>query len=158
MNYDEAFVRLLGHEGDFVDHPSDPGGATRWGITERVARANGYDGPMRQLPVEIAKRIAKKDYWDAVRADELPAAIRYSMFDAAYNSGTRQAILWLQRACGADADGVLGSKTLLAAKTQNPDVLRQKMLAQRLRFMTNLKNWDAFGRGWARRVCDLLEV
>ena len=37
MNFDKAFDRLLGHEGGFVDHPRDPGGATRWGITQRVA-------------------------------------------------------------------------------------------------------------------------
>lgn len=158
MDFDTAFQRLLGHEGDFVDHPADPGGATRWGITERVARTAGYRGDMRQFPVEIAKQIAKHEYWDAVRADDLPAGVRYQMFDAAYNSGVRQAVIWLQRACGADADGVIGPKTLLAVKTQNVDVLRQRMLSQRLRFLTNLKNWDSFGKGWARRIADLLEV
>lgn len=158
MDFDTAFQRLLGHEGDFVDHPADPGGATRWGITERVARTAGYRGDMRQFPVEIAKQIAKHEYWDAVRADELPAGVRYQMFDAAYNSGVRQAVIWLQRAAGTDADGVIGPKTLLAVKTQNVDVLRQRMLSQRLRFLTNLKNWEAFGKGWARRIADLLEV
>lgn len=158
MDFDTAFQRLLGHEGDFVDHPADPGGATRWGITERVARTAGYRGDMRQFPVEIAKQIAKHEYWDAVRADELPSGVRYQMFDAAYNSGVRQAVIWLQRAAGTDADGVIGPKTLLAVKTQNVDVLRQRMLSQRLRFLTNLKNWEAFGKGWARRIADLMEV
>ena len=57
MTFDEAFHKLLGHEGGFVDHPSDPGGATRWGVTERVARQWGYAGSMRELPVETAKAI-----------------------------------------------------------------------------------------------------
>lgn len=158
MNFDTAFPRLLGHEGEYSNHPADPGGATRWGITERVARAAGYRGDMREFPVEIAKQIARHEYWDAVRADELPAGVRYQMFDAAYNSGVRQAVIWLQRAAGADADGVIGPATLLAVKTQNPDVLRQRLLSQRLRFLTNLKNWDSFGKGWARRIADLMEV
>lgn len=79
MNFDKAFDRLLGHEGGFVDHPRDPGGATRWGITQRVARAYGYAGDMRSFPVTDAKRIARTDYWDAVRADEMPDAVRFDL-------------------------------------------------------------------------------
>ena len=79
VNFEEAFERLLGHEGDFVDHADDPGGATRWGITERTARAHGYTGPMRDLPVCVARGIAKIAYWDAVKAEQLPAAVRYAV-------------------------------------------------------------------------------
>ena len=56
MNFEHAFERLIGHEGGFVDHPSDPGGATRYGITERVARANGYTGSMREFPLAHCPR------------------------------------------------------------------------------------------------------
>ena len=54
MNFERAFEKLLGHEGGFVDHPKDPGGATRYGITQRVARANGYVGDMRNFPLSEA--------------------------------------------------------------------------------------------------------
>ncbi len=157
VDFIDAFNKLLGHEGGFVDHPSDPGGATRWGITERVARAAGYRGDMRDLPVGLAERIAKAEYWDAVRADDLPAEIRYVMFDAAYNSGVKQAVLWLQRALGVADDGIIGPKTLAAARAADGATLRQRILAQRLRFFTGLSNWPAFGKGWARRIADLME-
>lgn len=156
MNFDAAFHRLLGHEGGFVDHPSDPGGATNWGVTERVARANGYQGDMRQLPVEFAKGIYKRMYWDAVRADDLPDRLRYSVFDAAVNSGPRQAIIWLQRAIGADGDGKIGPQTITMARAAAPDFAIRRMLSARLKFMTDLKTWGVFGKGWARRICDLL--
>lgn len=156
MTFDEAFHQLLGHEGSFVDHPADPGGATMWGITERVARANGYTGPMRALPVDLAKRIYRASYWDAVRADELPAVVRYSVFDAAVNSGVSQSVKWLQRALGVSDDGAMGPKTLAAAKAADGYALKSKMLGARLQFMADLPTWPSFGRGWARRVASLL--
>ena len=156
MDFDQAFDILLRHEGGFSDHPSDPGGKTRFGITEAVAREVGYRGDMRDLPVGLAKRIYKERYWDAVRADALPEAVRYAVFDAAVNSGPRQAILWLQRAVGVKADGIIGPKTLAAVRTADPEQVLRRMLSARLRFMTDLPTWPSFGRGWARRIADLM--
>lgn len=156
MKFDEAFHALLGHEGGYVDHPNDPGGATRWGVTERVARANGYTGHMRDLPAEFAKRIYRRQYWDACRADELPSALRYAVFDAAVNSGVEQAAKWLQRAVGAADDGKIGPRTIAAAHSANPDKAARRMLGERLKFMTDLKTWPSFGKGWARRIASLM--
>lgn len=152
MNFEQAFERLLGHEGGFVDHPEDPGGATRWGITQRIARKHGYTGNMRNFPVEEARRIARAEYWDKVRADDVPDALRFDLFDGAYNSGPPQAIKWLQRAAGADDDGIIGPKTLTAVRAANPHLLAKRYNGHRLQFMTDLKTWPTFGRGWARRI------
>ncbi len=156
MDFDTAFHRLLGHEGGYVDHPSDPGGATCWGVTERVARESGYLGPMRDLPVSIAKQIYRAKYWDPVRAEDLPAGVRYPLFDAAVNSGTGQAVRWLQRALGVADDGRLGPITIAAAHAADVQVVAKQMLGARLRFMTDLSTWPTFGKGWARRISDLL--
>lgn len=158
MTFDQAFDELLKHEGGFVNHKDDPGGATRYGITEAVARQVGYRGDMRELPRDLAKRIYKDLYWDPVRAEELPEAVRYAVFDAAVNSGPRQAIRWLQRAVGANPDGIIGPQTLGLVRDSNPEKLLRLFLAQRLTFMSGLSNWPAFGRGWARRIAALLEV
>lgn len=158
MNFDQAFEALLKHEGGFSDHTDDPGGKTRYGITEAVAREVGYRGNMEDLPLDLAKRIYRDRYWDAVHADRLPAGVRYLVFDAAVNSGVGQSARWLQRALGVADDGVIGPKTIAAAAAVNEQVLARRMLAQRLRFMTDLKNWQAFSRGWSRRIADLLEA
>jgi lysozyme family protein len=157
MNFDAAFDLLLKHEGGFSDHAADPGGKTRYGITEAVAREVGYRGDMRELPLELAKRVYKDKYWDAVKAEQLPPAVRYVVFDAAVNSGPSQSSKWLQRALGVTDDGVIGPKTLTAANAANPDSLRMRLLGQRLRFMAGLANWPAFSRGWAIRIASLME-
>lgn len=156
MQFEEAFARLIAHEGGFVDHPADPGGATRWGVTERVARAHGYRGSMRDFPISEARRIYRALYWDAVKADQLPAAVRFHVFDAAVNSGVSQAAKWLQRAVGVKDDGVIGPATIAAANRFTGSALAARFSGARLQFMADLPTWATFGRGWARRIADNL--
>lgn len=154
MNLDEALARLLKSEGGFSDHLSDPGGATNHGITEKVARQNGYTGHMRDLPLSIATTIYRKQYWSMIKAEQLPDALRFHVFDAAVNSGNVQAIKWLQRCAGVKEDGIIGPVTIKAAANVSP----VQYSVERLRFMTGLHTWGQFGKGWARRICDNLEL
>lgn len=151
MNFDAAFDRLLGHEGGYSNHPSDPGGETMWGVTKRVAQANGYSGPMRGLPRDTAKQIYRRFYWEAVKADQLPEEVRFDVFDGAVNSGVSQSAKWLQRAAGVDDDGIIGPKTIAAAAAVGP-AIAGKYNGHRLRFMADLGTFKDFGRGWARRI------
>jgi lysozyme family protein len=80
------------------------------------------------------------------------------VFDAAVNSGVLQAIRWLQRAARVEADGILGPQSLRAISLTDGHLLCRRMLGQRLKFMTDLKTWDAFGKGWARRIASLMDV
>lgn len=155
MNFDQAFERLLGHEGDYSNDPKDPGGETMWGVTIAVARANGYAGPMRDLPQDVAKAIYRKNYWTPIRADELPDSVRFDVFDAAVNSGVSQSAKWLQRAVGANPDGVIGAVTVGAARAAGP-MIAAHFNGYRLQFYTDLDTWPKFGKGWARRVASNL--
>jgi lysozyme family protein len=157
VTFDEAFDILIGHEGGYANDSRDPGGETMWGVTARVARADGYTDDMRALPRDRAKAIYRAKYWDAVRADELPAGVRFAVFDAAVNSGVGQAVRWLQRSVGVGEDGAIGPMTLAAS--QRADGLRLAVVftAERLDFMTSLPTWGAFGRGWARRIASNLK-
>ena len=146
------FDRLMKHEGGYVDHPNDPGGETMWGVTKRVARAHGYAGNMRNLPKATAERIAEKSYWQAINGDELPRAVAWQVVDAAYNHGNRQAVKFLQRAVGASADGLIGQRTLAAVGAMNENDILLLFNAERLEFFTNLRIWQTFGKGWARRI------
>jgi lysozyme family protein len=157
MEFDAAFGRLLGYEGGYVDDPADPGGATRYGVTQAVARAHGYTGAMQDYPLEDAKAVYRESYWDACHCDDLPPEVRYGVFDAAVNSGTHAAVAWLQRAAGVSADGVLGPVTLAAVRA-SPAAVAAALCGVRLSFMTTLPAFDHFGRGWTRRVAGILQL
>ena len=159
MNFDTAFDLLISHEGGFAHRPfsDDPGGATMYGVTEKVARANGYTGQMQDLTLDFAKSVYRKQYWDACQCDAMPDALRYPLFDAAVNSGPGQAIKWLQSAIGVKADGVIGPMTRQAANMSSPQIVRQQMIGKRLAFMTRLPNWSANAKGWSRRIASILE-
>lgn len=160
MNFDQAFDLLITHEGGFSNRPlsDDPGGATMYGVTEAVARSNGYMGEMKDLTLEFAKSVYRKSYWDKCRCDELPDNLRYAVFDAAVNSGPGQTIKWLQSTIGVKVDGAIGPMTIASVNAANPIVVEKQMLGKRLRFMTELKNWTANSRGWSRRIASLLEM
>lgn len=151
MTFDEAFDRLIGHEGGYVNHPNDPGGETNWGISKRSYPTLD----IARLTREQAKTIYKRDFWDVI-GDAHPA-IKFQVFDFAVNSGIQTAIRKLQAALGVADDGVFGpvSKKALADADLN-DVL-MRFVAQRIRFWASLTTWPTFGKGWALRAASQLE-
>ena len=130
MLKEKVINEIIRIEGGYVNDPSDSGGETNYGITVAVARANGYDGPMRDLPREVAFQIYADRYWDAVRADdiaELSEAVAEEVVDTCVNMGSGRAGTFLQRALNvlnnrgqlyADlvVDGAIGNKTIAALR------------------------------------------
>jgi lysozyme family protein len=155
-SYDAALARLLAHEGGYANHPSDPGGPTKFGITlavyRRYAKPDATAADVKAMRVEEAKAIYRRRYWRALRCDELPAGVDYAVFDYGVNSGTGRAAKVLQRVCGVKDDGALGPLTMAAVARQESKALIRAVCDERLRFLRSLKTWRVFGRGWSRRV------
>jgi lysozyme family protein len=150
MTFDEAWLQLVGNEGGYSNNPDDPGGETMWGITRRVAIANGYTGPMRQLPIDVARSIAKRLYWDPLHCDQYDPRIAFQLLDANYNGG--HAVLWMQQAAGVPADGILGPRTIAAVRAAEPHQFIMRFIAHRLAYLTVTKPWPKFSGGWANRI------
>lgn len=170
-SYRPGLQLVLAHEGGYVNHPADPGGATNKGVTQRV-----YDNYRRRkgLPIRSVRFIENHEveeiyrggYWDEVKGDDLPAGLDYAVFDYAVNSGASKAVKDLQRTLNANAnyfgvsgqlkvDGAVGDATILAACTAaNADEVEliQKYCNRRMGFLKSLKTFKTFGRGWTRRV------
>ena len=131
IDVDGLIDALIEREGGYVANPADKGGPTCFGITEAVARANGYRGAMRELPREEAAAIYKRLYWLRPRLNEVAArsgAIAEELFDTGVNMGPAVAVTFLQRALtalnrnGKDypdlvPDGRIGARTLAALDT-----------------------------------------
>lgn len=158
LNFDDAFSRLMDSEGGYVnrDADADPGGETRYGITLKVARAWGYLGPMKDLPLETARQIARSNYWKPYYCDQLPPALAFHVFDTAYHGGSP--IRWLQEAVGATPDGIAGSKTIAAVRAANPAAVVMAFNRKRLTYLMGLKNWPQNAKGWTARIVRNMEV
>ncbi|AUT34921.1 hypothetical protein BFR69_14090 [Acinetobacter pittii] len=101
MNIDQYLEKVISREGGYVNHPSDHGHATKFGITEAVARSNGYQGNMQDLPLSVAKSIYQQKYWLEPQFDQIDTispAIAEELLDTAINCGVNFAKPLLQRA------------------------------------------------------------
>lgn len=148
MTFDDAFDRLMGHEGGYTSGKGDPGGETKWGISKRSYPTVN----IKALSRDGAKAIYRRDFWNRIKADQLPDGVAFQLFDFAVNSGIETAVRYLQRAVGVADDGIWGpiSQAALASRTEADVIMR--LNAERLDFMTRLSVWPTFSRGWARRI------
>ena len=163
MEFQEAYDLTLTWEGGGRLHTvaGDPGGTTRFGLSQRAYPH--LDMPSLTLPK--ARFYAKRDYWDVVRADELPPELRWQVFDTAFNQGTGTASRILQKAVNLcrqahgridflQEDGVIGPKTLEAVDEQRPERLRLVFKAYRVEhyLVVAETRLPMFIHGWLRRA------
>lgn len=156
-NYSAALKRVLAHEGGYSDHPSDPGGKTMRGVTQRVYDAyRSRNGRQKQSVAKIEEAelqaIYREQYADKVRFNDLPAGVDYVVFDGAVNSGVAQSVKWLQRAVGVKDDGIMGAVTLDAVKGRDARTVINDVCNRRMTMLKSLKTWKTFGKGWTSRV------
>lgn len=138
QTYDTFYQRVLKDEGTgYEDVAGDNGGPTCCGITIiDVARFSGlklkfdkqghfirgagdWDKALaltKAINPSTAAPIYKKFYWDACRADDLPAGPDYMTVDFAVNSGVGRSVPTLGRLVGV-AGSIVSDKMLAAVKT-----------------------------------------
>ncbi len=126
LDVDALIGNIISLEGDFSNHPADRGGPTRWGITEAVARANGYSGDMRHFPRQAAVTIYKRNYWQRPAYDQvarLAPRVAAELFDTGINMGTGTASGFLQRALNALNRGERDYRDILVDQKIGPQTL-----------------------------------
>ena len=155
-NWQKCLETILHHEGGYVNHPKDPGGETNLGVTKRVYEEWVGTKDMKELTVEDVSPIYKKNYWDRVKGDHLPAGLDLCVFDFGVNAGTGRAAKYLQKMIGTTPDGGIGPMTLAKLKeyVDAKGIEHTVKLYQmgRQKYYESLSTFSTFGRGWTRRV------
>lgn len=159
-NFPQALRWVLQHEGFFVNHPKDPGGATNRGITQRTYdafRRSRSETPRDVRAIEEAevRQIYREQYADAVWFDRLPSGLDYALFDFAVNSGPARAVKALQNIVGVRTDGIMGNRTLAAVKAHDSGQVITLLCDARQRFVRSLRTYKTFGKGWERRIAEV---
>jgi len=158
-DFDTALSFTLSVEGGWVNHPDDPGGATKWGITHRT-----YDRWRRQnhLPMQTVRLMPWDEmesiyfsyYWAEGSCELMPStAIKMAHFDACVNHGTRRAAILLQKSVNAKPDGIIGPKTIAATAMGD---FGDNLLWERVQFYLRISaSPPIFLKGWMRRLVKL---
>ena len=154
--FNEIIEVVLEHEGGYVNDPKDLGGETKYGITKRFYP----DVDIKNLTIEQAKEIYKKDYWDRNRVESLPQNLWHIYFDMCVNMGKRTAVKVLQRAAvnrgkNIDVDGGLGPATIGALKGVELDRVRAFRVKYYVDLITARPEQEKFFLGWFRRATEV---
>lgn len=158
--FDACLAFTLKFEGGYVDHPSDPGGATNRGVTratlskwrgEAVTKAQ-----VKALSRAEAAQIYRRFFWEPAGGDHLPPGVDMVVFDWGVHSGPRRAVRALQKVLAITADGLPGPALARALRYADATQVILSLCRERRKFLARLKGFAVFGRGWGRRV-DALE-
>lgn len=157
-------LRIVGHEGEFSENKLDPGNwtggvigqgslkGTKFGIS-----AKSYaDLDIAGLTLSDAVAIYQRDFVRPLKLGRYRDGVAYQLLDFAVNAGPDRAIRRLQRAVGVKSDGVVGPITLDVLKALSEGDVIMLLVAERIEFLTYLRNWPDAGKGWMRRIADNL--
>jgi len=155
---------IITTEGGYVNHPQDRGGVTNMGITKQTLRrwrkTPVTDDDVRCLERKEAEQIYLERYYLRPRINELPKKIQPFVMDDAVLSGPNSSIRSLQRYLSVLPDGMIGPKTIAAAKQQSPTALLIGLTKRRIERLCRIVQRDTsqvvFLLGWVRRAMRFL--
>lgn len=148
--FDDALALILDLEGGgkITDDPADPGGLTRWGISQRAYP----DLDIRNLSRDEAAAIYRRDYWQPMGCDGYPYVTALMLFDCAVNQGLPTAARLAQAAAGVAVDGIIGPRSRAAIAAAHPVAFTAQIAVARLDRYRHAGGANRFFRGWAARV------
>jgi lysozyme family protein len=159
--FEDAIEVILIHEGGYVDHPHDPGGATNWGISSRFLATHGINLNPKTMTRESAVNLYRMFFWSTIY-DQIPdQTLATKVFDMAVNMGPSRAHQILQSALNflgetLGVDGQIGRLTMAAIARHAPDYIVRAIKGKQADFYRSLvektPSQGVFLKGWLRRA------
>lgn len=162
--FKKAFQKVIEFEGGYVNNPSDAGGKTKFGITEKTAKKCGYQGNIKDLTKQQAKNIYYNYYWNNHDYNQVDyESIAIELFEQAVNLGPTKANFNLQHSYNLlnkkqlAEDGIIGVRTLAAVNEYSDPKSLLKLLnllqgKQYINICEHDQSKKIFLRGWLKRV------
>jgi lysozyme family protein len=165
MNRAQSIELMIRLEGGYSNNPGDPGGRTKYGITQRTL--DSLQG--KALPCVLPKDVADLNpdqaeiiygtvQWAQIHGDDLPGALAPLMLNAAVNQGEPTAIGMLQDCLGVPRDAVMGPRTLAAVAGWHSPYMPEQSLAEEfaarvgVHYATLNAKEGQYELGWFRRL------
>lgn len=162
-DFEKAIPIILKWEGGYVNHPSDPGGATNRGIIftlyKQYCLAMGLSPTiegLKNLTENQAKFIYQENFWNRMKGDLIKdQQLANIIFDGYVNMGGRTLKMW-QQCAGVDIDGVIGPNTLAVTNMASGRVLFDCIKDRRTMYYKDLAerkpSMKVFLKGWLNRI------
>ena len=155
---DSCILAVIDREGLFSNDPSDPGGATKYGITLRTLSA--FKGipcaidDIKNLNLDEAKQIYDIYFWEDHKLSQLDVGIAHFLFDSIIQHG-KKPIIWIQQILNLKADGIIGPNTINAINKANQLFLISELSIIRNFFYERLAVYSTYMHGWKRRLFEV---
>lgn len=151
--FENCIDKVLKSEGGYVNDPDDAGGETKFGISKKAYPSVD----IKNLTLDDAKAIYKKDYWDKIKGDEIADdSVAYEIFDTAVNMGTRASSKLAQTVANSTPDGIIGANTLIDINNIDTELFITKFrLAKISRYVSLVKKTPTNKKyllGWITRA------
>lgn len=168
-------------EGGYVNDSEDRGGATRYGITEKTARSNGYKGDMKDLPLSFAQDVYVEQYYYKPKFNLVyivSPSLAHECLDSAINMGSKWPSLWLQQSLNVlnnngsyyaniVEDGVIGQRTINALNSFKSirgseglnvlyNIMNSLQVSRYFDIARSNKSQQKFVYGWVRNRADFV--
>jgi lysozyme family protein len=155
-NFKECLALILKSEGGYINHPSDPGGRTNFGVTQRVwEEYTGHEADekiMRGLTPEKVAPLYEQRYWRPCYGEILPRGLDFLCFSFGVNAGSGRSVKLLQQSLGLVSDGVIGPRVMQKLRESNIADVIKGFSESRREYYKSLKTFPIFGKGWLNRV------
>lgn len=154
-NWTASLAAVLKSEGGNDDDPSDHGGRTSRGITQREYDAwcaenrKPLGDVWRASDADVAT-IYHDEYWNPW-CDSMPIGLDYMYFDMAVNAGPNRAAKLLQQALDVMPDGRIGPITRQALAKADPDSIIEAYSDAKRAFYLALHQ-PKYTKGWLNRT------